>query len=616
MKITFRDRVRSWFDDLMSKGTPSLVAVLFLATTLVIAVVGLILALIGDGETSLLGYFWVSLMHVIDAGTITGADTADASFIILMSVATLCGIFVTSILIGIINTAFEEKLSSLRKGNSRVIANNHVIILGFNSNVYTLISELIIANENRKDGCIVILAEEDKESVEEAIAAEISDFKTTKIICRTGSMTDKNMLANCSPEAAKSIIINQDVDFMTIKTIITINSYFDSIGKRDNLPHIVSTINSEPNRDVIDIISKGNNETVLIGDSISRIIAQSCRQPGLSSVMVELFDYDGDEFYMESFPGLYNVKFGDALNYFEKAVLFGYKRNGEIHLNPDKETLIEKEDKLILLVEDDGVAKPIPYKVSDISHLSSDAVHDESAENIMIIGVNDILQNVISELDDYLTSGSTLYLANDIIESEIDEFAKTLRNVALKTIACDTTQRENLENLVEKDINHILLLSDYNEDNETSDAITLFKLIHLRDIAKKTGKNFSITSEMRDTANQKLAEVARANDLVVGSNIINLILSQICENRDLARVFENLLRAEGSEIYIRKASKYIKLHTETNFFEITEILRKQNHVAVGYKKQNEDGFDIIMNPLKSEKIVFNEDDCIIMLSDD
>ncbi len=616
MKVTVTDRLKYAFDNLMSKGTAVLVGILFLATAIVIVGTGLLLAIIDGGQTSLFQYFWASIMHVIDAGTITAADTTDVAFVILMSVVTLCGIFVTSILIGIITTGFEEKLTSLKKGNSRVIEKNHVVILGFDSNIYTLISEIITANENHKDGCIVILSNEDKETIEEAVAAEISDFKTSRVICRTGNITDKNMLGKCSLETCRSIIVNEKQDFMTIKTVIAIENYFASIGKTQDIPHIVATINKAENIDTVNIISGGNAELVLIENSISRIIAQSCRQPGLSTVLIELFNYDGDDLYFENFPDLAGDSFGNALGRFEKATVFGVRRGGQIMLNPDKDMLIEPKDDILVLAEDDGVAKVLPYIKRDVQELTSDATSTDTPENIMIIGVNDMLPHIVSELDSYYTDGSQIFVAHYEFDEQIEELKQELKNIKLTTINCDTNTRAALQELTAYNLNHILLLSDYDDDEESSDARTLFKLIHLRDIAQKQGLNFSITSEMRDVANQKLADVAQVNDLVVGSNIINLILSQISENRDLSKVFGELLCADGSEIYIRKAHRYVALNTETDFYQVTELLRKRNDIALGYKKQIGDSFEIIINPAKSDKIVFTENDYIISISAD
>ncbi len=140
------------FDNIMSKGTISLVWMLFLVTALVITLLGIAARLVNGG--TLRENIWAGVMHTIDAGTITGTDTANLGFLIVMCLVTLSGLFITSILIGIITTGFEEKLNQLKKGNSKVIEKNHTLILGFNESIYTILNELIIANENKKKASI------------------------------------------------------------------------------------------------------------------------------------------------------------------------------------------------------------------------------------------------------------------------------------------------------------------------------------------------------------------------------------------------------------------------------------------------------------------------------
>ncbi len=611
-KNSLKEKLEYKFDNLMSKGAVALVGMLFLATALVVIMAGVILVLItGDGTVR--GNIWASIMHVIDAGTITAAETSNVGFVLIMSIVTLCGLFVTSILIGIITTGFEEKLYNLRKGNSRIIESNHTVILGFNNNTYSLISETIEANENHKDGCIVILDDMDKEEMETAISEVITDFKTTRIICRKGNITDYHMLAKCSLESARCIIVNEDRDLITIKSILAINNYLKRDKPITKLPHVVATIYDESNYQAAKIIGEDVAEIVLVQDAISRIIAQTCRHPGLSDVLIELFDFDGDELYFENFPELDGELFGNVLNYFEKAIVFGYKRDSIVSLNPDMGTVLKKEDELLLLVEDDGVAKvKIKECNSDKSLESNIGVKDDTL-NLLVIGANAKVKQIILELDEFLGENSVVTVANESIDESIKCVEKELKNITLRCVLCDVNDRANLEKLARDSIGHVLLLSD-DCDNETSDAMTLLRLVHLRDISKIENRTFSITSEMKDVANQKLAKVAEANDLVVGSNIINLMLTQIAENRSLSEVFQELLRAEGSEIYIRDAAHFVQLETELDFYQVTTILKDRGEIAIGYKKQNGKEFEIITNPKKSEKIKFSEGDGIISLS--
>lgn len=615
-KHSLKEKFQYQFDNLMSKGTVALVGLLFLVTFVVVLIAGILSALVsGHGVGN---HVWISLMHALDAGTLAGDSTTSIPSVLIFSVVTICGIFVTSILIGIITAGFEEKLNSLRKGSSKVIEQNHSVILGFDDNIYTIISELVLANENQKDGCIVIVADLEKEIMEEKISEQIKDFKTTRVICRTGQVTELSVLEKASLETCRSIIVNENNDFMTIKSILAVISYLKSRNVFDQKTHVVTAIHDKMNEQAARIAGEGKVEIVFSKDAIARIIAHTCRQPGLSNVLMELFDYDGDELYFESFPEFTGLKFQEVLLRFEKAVVFGVERASKIFLNPPKEEMIQDGDRLILLVEDNGAAVPHKEKpVLQVNIEASNPISDqEQSENILILGTNSMLHGILTELDHYVSKGSKVIVADEQVESQYQEIQASLENLLLVIEECDINDRNNLDSLTLNSIDHVLLLSDLSCDSETSDAKTLLRLIHLRDISQKISRPFSITSEMQNVTNQKLAKVAKVNDLVVGTNIINLILAQISENRELSAVFVDLLDEDGSEIYMKKASQYVALDAPVDFYTITAIAAKKNEIAVGYKKQTELSFEVIMNPQKSDKIQFTESDYLILLAEE
>ncbi len=616
-KNSINDILRYRFDNLMSRGTIALVGILFIVTTLVIIIAGAIAALVGSGTMG--ENIWISIMHTIDAGTISGTETTDTPFVILMCIVTLCGLFVTSILIGIITTGFEERFSALKKGNSSVLEKGHTLILGFNDGIYTFITELITANQNQKDACIVILTPDDKEEIEAAISQMIPQRNGTRIICRTGNITDTVMLNKCAVTAAKSIIINSQDDFTIIKSILAINTIFNDTSFIGSKPHIVATINDELNLEAAIIAGEGNAELLLINDIIARIIAQTCRQSGLSNVLIELFDFDGDELYLESFPDAIGSSFSSIALRLEKSVAIGIIRDGKVMLNPDRDEVITANDQFILLAEDDGVSKLSPPRSEPIeikSYLPNESYPKKPVDNLLILGVNSMLLQILQELNNSFTKGSTIIVADKEIPQEYISIASKFSNIKVEMNSCDTNDRKNLNYLVNDKINQVLLLSNDDCQQEDSDAATLLKLIHLRDIARKSNRVINITSEIKNSTNQKLAKVAQVNDLVVGTNIVNLALTQISENRKLSEIFGELLHSDGSEIYMRPALGYLTLGEPIDFYTITEIASLKGEVAIGYKKQEGIEQFISLNPNKGEKISFTKDDYIVVIAND
>ena len=160
-KRSLRERISYWVDCMMSKGPIAMCVLLFAITFAIVVVIGVIASFMSD-EGGILYQVWLSLMQTLDAGNLSGVSTDNIVYLALMFLATLCGLFLTSVLIGVIATGVEDKLSDLRKGTSVVQEDEHTIIVGFDNNIYAILQELIEANSNKKNACIVVLGEQAK----------------------------------------------------------------------------------------------------------------------------------------------------------------------------------------------------------------------------------------------------------------------------------------------------------------------------------------------------------------------------------------------------------------------------------------------------------------------
>jgi len=161
MNPTWQEKLRYRFDNFMAKGTVALIGGLGILSLVLIFIMAAFISASGihpSGSDASLNFWeavWQSLMRTLDAGTMGGDE--GWSFRFVMFLVTLGGVFIISTLIGVLTSGIENKMEDLRKGRSRVIETGHTVILGWSSQIFTILSELIIANENQKDSCIVIL---------------------------------------------------------------------------------------------------------------------------------------------------------------------------------------------------------------------------------------------------------------------------------------------------------------------------------------------------------------------------------------------------------------------------------------------------------------------------
>lgn len=630
-KKTIGQKFRYWFDNLMSKGPAALIGWLGLLSLLLVIIAGIAITISGfspEGEESM-GFIeaaWKSLMRTLDPGTM-GGDTG-WGFRIVMLLVTLGGIFIVSTLIGILASGISSKLDELRKGHSFVIETGHTLLLGWSEKIFPIISELIIANENQKRPVIVILASKDKVEMEDEIKIRIPNTKNTRVICRSGSTIDSSDLEIVNPQEAKSIIIlaeeNSDPDICVIKSILALTNNPD---RKKEPYHIVAEISDHENREVAEMIGSGEVTLVHTEDLISRVIAQSCRQSGLSIVYTELLDFDGDEIYFQHENGLTGKSFKEAVMSYEDSSVIGLNlADGRVIVNPPMDTILKDGDEIVAISKDDDTIKLSgisSYEIDEPAFSTGKEVVPD-IEHTLILGWNCKASAIIRELDNYLASGSTMTVVADGTNAEevIKGLNKSLKNQEITYLGGNISDRKMLDSLELERFNHIILLC-YSDSmpEEDADSKTLITLLHLRNIEEKTGHDFSIVSEMMDIRNKELAEVTEADDFIISNKLISLMLSQLSENRQLKAVFDDLFDAEGSEIYVKPVTDYVIPGKQVNFYTLCESAARKGQIAIGYRINEfshnvERAYGVVVNPKKSAMITFTDKDKLIVIAED
>jgi hypothetical protein len=330
--------------------------------------------------------------------------------------------------------------------------------------------------------------------------------------------------------------------------------------------------------------------------------------------------------YFHEEEKLVGRKFGEILLESEDSAVIGIASPGQApRLNPPMETVIRKGDQLIVIAEDD----------STIRFERSTAPIDEAAirmatplppapEKTLVLGWNWRVPTILRELDNYVPAGSSVTVVADEPEGEAiigKECAPVMKNQAVTFHRIDTTDRTELNALRAETFDHIILLCDSDRlPAPEADSRTLITLLHLRNIAEKSGKSFPIVSELLDIRNRDLAQVAKVNDFIVSDKLISLLLTQVSENKQLNAVFADLFDPDGSEIYIKPAKDYVRPGHEVSFATVLEAAKRRGEVAIGYKIESLSGdpassFGVVVNPEKSARISFEDEDRVIVLAE-
>jgi voltage-gated potassium channel Kch len=622
---SFKQKFQYWFDNMMSRGIAAQIGLLAVFSLAIIFAVTLFVKLIGAApERGFLELAWIGLMRTLDAGTM-GGDTGPWTYLLSMLVVTLGGVFVVSALIGVLSAGVEDKLAELRKGRSIVLEENHTVILGWSPQVFTIVSELVIANENQKRPAIAILADHDKVEMEEEISVRVPDLKNTRVICRSGSPIDPADLAIVRPQTARSIIILPQGDMpdaSVVKAILALTHFREG---RAEPYHIVTQVRNSRTLDVLKLVGTRDHITPLVtGDLIARVTAQTSRQSGLSVVYTELLDFGGDEIYFHDEPGLEGKTYGEAVSAFEDSTVIGMQTaDGIVSLNPAMETRFAFGDKVIAISADDDTIKlsaPGNAQVDGSAMWGAYEATPPKPERVLILGWNSASPVIIHELDHYVIPGSGVLVVAGEDPEEVRSECAGLVNQKLDVRKGDTTDRRLLDKLDVESFDHVIVLADSRFEVQMADARTMITLLHLRDISLRDETPFSIVSEMLDLRNRELMESAKVDDFIVSDHLVSLLTTQLAENPRLEAVFTDLFDPEGCEIYLKPVGDYVTTGAQVNFYTVVESARRRGETALGYRllRESDDAgksYGIHTNPKKSEMVTFADEDKVIVLAE-
>jgi len=537
-------------------------------------------------------------------------------------------LFGVSALAAVLGYSFQSHMQALENGYTRIIEKNHFLILGWSEQIFTIIDELAIACEDERNPCLVVLAEQSKQEMEEEIRLKVNRYGRLRIICRSGSPQDIDDLTMVSMERARAIIILapevEDPDSEVIRTALALTNHPSRLPRR---MHIVAEIHNARNLEIAHVIGKEEIQWIEVGEFVSRLIARACSQSGLALTYTEMLDFEGDQVYFHKVRDLAGKTFGSVLNFYENCTVIGVDPVGTPPvINPPMDQVLNADDYLIYIAENEDAmnipnGKPSMIDEKMIVKGEPQAIYPD---HTLLLGWNWRGFGILLQLDHYVAPASDVLILADQrdLESQVQRAASHLRNLKLTVKRADITDRNTLNNLSLGRFDHIVLLG-YSDilSRQKADARTLITLLHLRDILQQQGVEPPIVTEMLDIRNRDLAEITRPDDFIVSDKIVSMRLAQAAIDPYINDVFVDLFNPQGSEVYLKPVSDYTICGKPVNFYTIVEAARRREEVAIGYRLKcfagdGERGYGVVINPEKSRTVVFSPGDRIIVLAVD
>ncbi len=234
---------------------------------------------------------WWSAKHVFDPSFFDSNYGATWPVVLISLIMSVLGMSLFATMLGFISNGIEDQMAALRKGNSAVKERGHVLILGWNDKVYTILELLEDKQEPIK---VVILSHHTIERMNELLRLRGVRGRKVKTILRTGSPTNLVELERVAFDSAFSIIVLGDesneeqgeaVDLRAIKTLMHLAATREWGGPE---PKMVAEIVDKDHLQIAQIAASGKISIICSSQIISKVTVQTARQPGFSRVYAAL----------------------------------------------------------------------------------------------------------------------------------------------------------------------------------------------------------------------------------------------------------------------------------------------------------------------------------------
>jgi len=642
---SFKAKLKYSFDNFMSKGGFSVFSalmLLFVGAFILMSIVRFTVNLITPQEnlTRVFDQFWQVFLQISDAGSIAEDSGGNVLNKITGIITMFFGLILFSSLVAFITSQFEAKLDELRKGKSIVVEKGHTLILGFGDRVLEIIRELIIANESEKNPSVVVLAEREKDEMDDFFRDRIADMKNTRIVARSGSTSSIHMLRRVGINTAKSVIILNDsavdesdenkslADARVLKTILALMS---CTGEKD-APPVVAELHHPNMRKLAKNISPDKVSLIDEHSILAKLMVQTSRVSGLAQVYDNLVGFEGCEFYFyKPDGGLDGIKYSDLIFHFRDCSVFGLRKgDGTLMLNPLPDTVCKGDDEVIVLAEDDSAIKFLKQRLDvKVPQCKAAAPHPKSIENQLIVGWSFKTPTILDEYSKYLAKGSKIDVVvhemGDDTKKEFNEIQKKNAGIKMRLLVGDLHIPTTIAKLKPEQYDNVIILSGDGGNSELRDSETIAKLLEFRHYFKTSVKKevkTQLITEVADSENIEVIQEAGVKDFLISNQFVSKIYAQVSEESDVLEIYEDLFSEEGSEVYIKPVSMFLSNIPESiTFGELCAAALKRNESCFGVRLRSEErdlnkNFGIYVNPPKDKVFFLSGNDWLITLAED
>jgi hypothetical protein len=557
--------------------------------------------------------FWQSLLRVIDPGTIA-TDIGWGPRLLSLAV-TVSGIVLFGTLIGTISTRMQIRLSSLRRGRTIVLEKGHIVILGWTPSIGLLVDDLTAAVATRlRRQHIVILANEDRATMEDSLRDTDHEHRGRWLICRNGDPTVASELDRVNVRNARTVVAigteEPSSDATVAATVLAVGVACDGFANQTVVAEIDDPAAAQTLNDAC-----GGEVEVVGDDVVADMLALWMARPGAAELMRQLLSVDRIRLDFCAPPATGARSFSELRRAIDRAVPIGIRRaDGAVILAPPSETVPAAGELLVCLSDGSAVrwdpapapAIPVPAAARSVPY---------SPQTLMLIGFNRIAPGLLFELDRLLPAGSSasilcdsdLLTTEQIAIPELERLAVTVTHVPdpeLKVVAA----------LADRPCSAIAVLAHEGVPPKDADAITLATLMAVGRAVTATApaRRPFVVAELTNNMHAELATFAGADETVARSSLLGDAITFAAISPEARPVLTALQQPTGPSVRLLPASG-LGLVGEHSVAAVAARTDADGLLAIGTRARPGDGSQLRLHVRGNDVVRLGADDEVAVI---
>jgi hypothetical protein len=629
----FRARLRYLIDRAFARElTGQLILLLLMTFSLtVIGMTALFFGLFGAENAAVKGIpanpdrnytdaLWWALNMVLDLrgfGEMYGATGIVLIYSLFLSIM---GLVVLSVLISLINNTMRGRIDAIRSGGTPVLEKNHVLILGWNNKIYSVLRQIALLQPKQK---VVILAPREIDYMQGQLRLAGIGDKAVRVILRSGVPSNRSELDRVALDEARSVIVlaTDSDDSETIKTLVLL------AGKNDwpaRVPTLTCEVAHARSQELAAIAARRRVNLVSSSTIVSKMIVQTMRNPGLAAVFSELFSPEGNNLYVQHVTQSTGLTVEENAYHFPSAIPIGITwdkaSNGAsahaVALNPEPDYDIAADERLV------AIAGSLPLVYLQQAQPPTDipeehaVVYRSVPERVLIIGWSGTIADILLEIDAHAVQGTEVTLLSRMSADDARAAAggRTLdfSNIDLHLRQGDITDASAYEGLQLDSFGSLVVLADDAAEGAEVDTRTLRVLLRLSDLRKYDSVRAHTVVELMDAEDLNLLTNLEIDDVIVSPDMVSAQLAQIAQQPVLGPIYRELLSAGGVEIAVRPASEYVDAGASVQFNDLVLAAQQKLEIALGLRLGATG--ELLLNPARDVQWVLGEGDSVVVLA--